>query len=93
MIREKLIWALLIAGTVLCCVFNEILAGVIVLVAAIIAIFIMREILIRETYREEADEDGDRMADERFEEMVENATTQYRVHYDRYVVLGKGYQK
>lgn len=86
----KLIYAALIAGTVLVCAFNETFAGVLVLFAAIIIIFMMRERLVRETYREEADEEGDRLAEERFEEMVEN--TEYHVHFDQYVVLGKGYK-
>ena len=86
----KLIYAALIAGTSLVCVFNEIFAGVLVLVAAVIIIFLMRERLLRETYREEADEEGDRLAEERFEEMVEN--TEYHVYFEQYVVLGKGYK-
>ena len=82
--------ALLIAGTVLCCVFNECLSGVLILIAAIIAIFIMREILIRETYREEAVEEAERMAEQRYQDMV--AHTHYHVEYRKYIGLGKGYK-
>ena len=73
------------------CVFNEVMAGVVVLVSAIGIIAIMRDKLVREVYHEEAVEESDRMAEQRYQDMV--ASTEYHVVYDRYVVLGKGYQK
>lgn len=88
---DRLLYAAIAAGTALVCIFNEVMAGVVVLVSAIGIIAIMRDKLVRGIYHEEAVEESDRMAEERFEEMVEN--TEYHVVYDRYVVLGKGYQK
>jgi hypothetical protein len=44
-----------------------------------------------EIYHEEAAEEAERMAEQRYQDMV--ASTEYHVVYDRYVVLGKGYQK
>lgn len=87
----KLIYAALIAGTVLVCVFNEVMAGVVVLVSAIGIIAIMRDKIVREIYHEEAAEEAERMADELYNDMMEN--TEYHVQYDRFVVLGKGYNK
>ena len=86
----KLIYAALIAGTVLVCAFNETFAGVLVLLSALIAIAIMRDKLARAIYHEEAVEEAERMADELYNDMVEN--TEYHVQYDRFVVLGKGYK-
>lgn len=87
---NKILYAALIAGTLMICVFNIVFFGVLVLFAALVAIAIMREILIRETYREEAEEDADRMADEEYEALIES--TEYHVHFDRYIVLGKGFK-
>ena len=88
---NKILYIALIAGTLMICVFNEVMAGVVVLVSAIGIIAIMRDKLVREVYHEEAVEESDRMADARYREEIEN--TEYHVMYDRYVVLGKGYKK
>lgn len=88
---NKILYIALIAGTLMICVFNEVMAGVVVLVSAIGIIAIMRDKLVREVYHEEAVEESDRMAEQRYQDMV--ASTEYHVVYDRYVVLGKGYQK
>lgn len=87
----KLIYAALIAGTVLVCAFNETFAGVLVLLSALIAIAIMRDKLARAIYHEEAAEEAERMAEQRYQDMV--AHTHYHIEYKRYVALGKGYNK
>jgi hypothetical protein len=86
----KLIYAALIAGTVLVCAFNETFAGVLVLFSALIAIAIMRDKIAREIYREEAAEEAERMAEQRYQDMV--AHTHYHVEYRKYIGLGKGYK-
>ena len=83
-------WALLITGMVLICAYDETMTGVLVLLLAVGIIFAMREIIIRDTCREAAEEEAERMADELFMEMMEN--TEYHVQYDRFVVLGKGFK-
>ncbi len=88
---DRLLYAAIAAGTALVCIFNEVMAGVVVLVSAIGIIAIMRDKLVWEIYHEEAVEESDRMAEQRYQDMV--ASTEYHVVYDRYVVLGKGYQK
>lgn len=69
---------------------TTILFAAIVMVAAgwILALFWVID--MKHTYESSAQEDAERLADERFREMCEN--TEYRVHYDRYIVCGKGYQ-
>ena len=85
-----LTWALLIAGLVLICAYDETMTGVLVLLLAVGIIFAMREAIIRDTCREEAEEEAERMADELYNDMMEN--TEYHVQYDRFVVLGKGFK-
>ena len=88
---DRLLYAAIAAGTAIVCIFNEVMAGVVVLVSAIGIIAIMRDKLVRGIYHEEAAEEAERMAEQRYQDMV--ASTEYHVVYDRYVVLGKGYQK
>ena len=87
---DRLLYAAIAAGTALVCIFNEVMAGVVVLVSAIGIIAIMRDKLVREIYHEEAVEESDRMAEQRYRDMV--AHTHYHVEYRKYIGLGKGYK-
>ena len=69
---------------------TQIYLAALLLVCAVIAMALMWVIDMKHTYESSAKEDAERIADERFREMCEN--TEYRVHYDRYIVCGKGYQ-
>lgn len=87
---DRLLYAAIAAGTALVCIFNEVMAGVVVLVSAIGIIAIMRDKLVREIYNEEAAEEAERMAEQRYQDMV--AHTHYHVEYRKYIGLGKGYK-
>jgi|GEM_PF-6948713 len=62
-----------------------------ILVLGVIAIALMWVLAMREAFDSSVDDEADRRADERFREMCDN--TEYRVHYDRYIVCGQGYQQ
>lgn len=87
---DRLLYAAIAAGTALVCIFNEVMAGVVVLVSAIGIMVIMRDKIVREIYHEEAVEESDRMAEQRYQDMV--AHTHYHVEYRKYIGLGKGYK-
>lgn len=87
---DRIVYLLLIIGTVLCCAFQEIMAGVVLLVAAIGLIAVLWVRFLADVLADEAEEEAERIAQERFDEMVE--TTEYHVEYRRYVCLGKGYK-
>lgn len=87
---DRLLYAAIAAGTAIVCIFNEVMAGVVVLVSAIGIIAIMRDKLVREIYHEEAAEEAERMAEQRYRDMVEH--THYHVEYRKYIGLGKGYK-
>lgn len=70
---------------------TQIYIAALVLVSTVIALAVMWVLAMRHTYKSSAKEDGERIADERFREMCEN--TEYRVHYDRFIVCGKGYNE
>ena len=87
---DRLLYAAIAAGTALVCIFNEVMAGVVVLVSAIGIIAIMRDKLVRGIYHEEAVEEAERMAEQRYQDMV--AHTHYHVEYRKYIGLGNGYK-
>lgn len=78
------------AGTLICCAFNEIMAGVLLLLAAVGVIAGLWLKMQRETDRDEVEERAERLAEERYQEMVDN--TEYHIEFKRYVGLGKGYE-
>ena len=80
---------LLFTGIALLSSKSTVAAGVslILIFAGILAVLWTN--LMRDTYIEEAREEGERIAEERFQEMVDH--TEYRVTFKQYVGLGKGY--
>ncbi len=87
---DRLLYAAIAAGITLLCVYSTVILGVVILISAIGIMVIMRDKLAREVYREEAAEEADRMAEQRYQDMV--AHTHYHIVYKRYVGLGKGYK-
>lgn len=86
----RVAYLLIAAGTLICCAFNEVMAGVLLLLAAVGVMAGMWLRLQRETDRDEIEERIERLAEERYQEMLSN--TEYRVEFKRYVGLGKGYE-
>ena len=68
-----------------------IMAGAVLLCCGIAAMALMWVLAMREAYDSSTREEAERLADERFREMCEN--TEYRVHFDKYIVCGQGYQQ
>lgn len=68
---------------------EQVYLAALLLVLGVIAKALMWVLAMREAYESSTEEEADRLADERFREMCDN--TEYRVHYDRYIVCGKGY--
>lgn len=87
---ERITWALLAVGTAIVCAYSDILAGVILLTAFIGIVAALWVRFIADVLADEAEEEAERIAQERFDEMVEN--TEYRVEYQKYIGLGKGYK-
>ena len=87
---DRITYLLLIIGTALCCVFSDTLAGIVVLIAGVGIIAVLWIRFIAAVLLDEAKEEAERLAEERFQEMVEN--TEYHVEYRRYVCLGKGFK-
>jgi uncharacterized protein (UPF0212 family) len=87
---DRIVYLLLGIGTALCCAFNEVMAGVVLLAAAIGLIAVLWVRFLADVLADEAEEEAERIAQERFDEMVEN--TEYHVEYRQYVGLGKGYK-
>lgn len=87
---DRLLYAAIAAGITLLCVYSTVILGVVILISAIGIMVIMRDKLSLAVYHEEAVEEAERMAEQRYQDMV--ASTEYHVVYDRYVVLGKGYK-
>ena len=83
-------YLLLIIGTVLCCAFQEIMAGVVLLVAAIGLIAVLWVRFLADVLADEAEERAEEMAEQRYQELIEN--TKYHVEYRQFVGLGKGYK-
>lgn len=87
---DRIVYLLLIIGTVICCVFSDTLAGIVVLIAGVGIIAVLWIRFIAAVLLDEAKEEAERLAEERFDEMVEN--TEYHVEYRQFVGLGKGYK-
>ena len=87
---DRLLYAAIAAGITLLCVYSTVILGVVILISAIGIMVIMRDKLAREVYSEEAAEEAERMAEQRYQDMV--AHTHYHIEYKRYVMLGKGYK-
>ena len=87
---DRITYALLAVGTAIVCAYNDILAGVILLTAFIGIVAVLWVRFIADVLSDEAEEEAERIAQERFDEMVEN--TEYHVEYRQYVGLGKGYK-
>ena len=87
---KKITWALLAIGTALACQYAQTLAAVIFLVTAICIIAVLWVRFYAAIIDDEAAEKAERMAQERFEEMVDSA--EYRVTVRQYIVNGKGYE-
>lgn len=87
---DRITYLLLIIGTVICCVFSDTLAGIVVLIAGVGIIAVLWIRFIAAVLLDEAKEEAERLAEERYREMVEN--TEFHVEYRRYVCLGKGFK-
>lgn len=69
---------------------EQVYLAALLLVLGVIAFALMWVLAMREAFDSSVDDEADRLADERFRDMV--AGTEYRVHYDRYIVCGQGYE-
>ena len=87
---DRIVYLLLIIGTVICCVFSDTLAGIVVLIAGVGIIAVLWIRFIAAVLLDEAKEEAERLAEERFQEMVD--TTEYHVEFRQFVGLGKGYK-
>ena len=87
---DRIVYLLLIIGTVLCCAFQEIMAGVVLLVAAIGLIAVLWVRFYADMLRDESEEHAEEIAEERFQAYIDNA--EFRVDEQRYIGLGKGYK-
>lgn len=87
---DRITYALLAVGTALVCVYNDILAGVILLTAFIGIVAVLWVRFIADVIADEANDLAEEIAEERYREMVEN--TEYHVEYRQFVGLGKGYK-
>ena len=87
---DRITYALLAVGTVICCVFSDTLAGIVVLIAGVGIIAVLWIRFIAAVLLDEAKEEAERLAEERFQEMVD--TTEYHVEFRQFVGLGKGYK-
>lgn len=87
---DRLMRALLAIGTAVCCAYQQWVAALILLVVFLGILAVLWVRFIADVLADEAREDAERMAQERFDEMVEN--TEYHVEYRQFVGLGKGYK-
>lgn len=87
---DRIVYLLLIIGTVLCCAFQEIMAGVVLLVAAIGLIAVLWVRFLADVIADEADERAEEIAEERYQEYIRS--TVFRVDEQRYIGLGKGFK-
>lgn len=87
---DRLLYAAIAAGIALLCVYSTVILGVVILISAIGIMVIMRDKIARAVYHEEAVEEAERMAEQRYQDMV--AHTHYHVEYRKYIGLGKGYK-
>lgn len=85
------VWVLLAIGTALACQYAQTLAACILLIVFIGIIAVMWVRFYASIIDDEAEEKAERMAEQRFDEMVENA--EIRVDFRQSVVLGKGFDK
>lgn len=86
---DRIITIMLLGGMALLTRHSTVMAGVLLIVSAICVLAVLYIRLMRDVYREEADEEADRMAELRYQEMLDH--TEYRVWWQSYVGLGKGY--
>lgn len=87
---DRIVYALLAIGTAIVCAFNEIMAGIVLLVAAIGLIAVLWVRFIADVIADEAEERAEEIAEERFQAFIDSA--EFRVDEQRYIGLGKGYQ-
>lgn len=88
---DRIVTALLLIGTALLTRHSTVMAGVLLILTAIGTLTVLYIRIMRDVYREEADEQAERMAEQRYQEMIDS--TEYRVWWRSYVGLGKGYDK
>lgn len=86
---DRITYALLAISTAVVCAYNDTLAGVILLTAFIGIVAVLWVRFIADVLADEAREDAERMAEERFEAYI--GSIEYRVTIPKLIALGKGY--
>ena len=74
---DRIVTALLLTGTALLTRHSTVMAGVLLILTAIGTLTVLYIRIMRDVYREEADEQAERMAEQRYQEMIDS--TEYRV--------------
>lgn len=86
---DRIVYLLLVIGTALVCAYNDILAGVILMVAFIGIVAVLWVRFYASIIEDDAEERAEEMAQERFEAYIDGI--EYRVTVQQAIVCGKGY--
>ena len=83
-------WVLLAIGTAIVCAYNNILAGVILLAVFLGIVAVMWVRFFADILQDEAQERAEELAEQRYQEMIDNA--EVRVTVRQSIVCGKGFK-
>lgn len=87
---EKIRWILLAIGTALVCQYAQTLAAVILLIAFIGIVAVLWVRFYAAIIEDDAEERAEELAEQRYQEMIENA--EVRVTVRQSIVCGKGFK-